>query len=696
MVTSVEQTHHNEADRFISDVEKAKRARQEFAEYLSQMTQTLVTSEAEGEKASGRLGLEQDIADLNNVSENLRQGLFRLLVLGDMKRGKSTFLNALIGEKVLPADVNPCTAVLTIVRYGNDKQVTIHFNDSKSPETLDFLTFKQRYTIPPDEAKRLEEEGKQAFPDVNYAVVEYPLDILKNGVEFIDSPGLNDTEARNNLTLGYINNCHAILFVLSATQQCTKEERRYLENYLKDRGLTTFFLINGWDLIANKVDDEEEIEEAQGRIRTVFQSNLTPYCQVNGKNLYERRVFELNSLGALKARRNQPPGSLVGTGFDRFILSLDTFLTEERIIAELLKVKGLARQTYQHVHEAVERRLPLLDKGVEELRQKIKNVEPQFKQLVEIRDKFKDEIHTTSENYANGLADDFYHYFSNLSNTLETDFAPYQPNLKVFELLKAGKRKEFEQKLEQAFKQYFNDKMAAWSKGAEQKLKEAFSQLAQSAEAYGDVYSQITDKISEKLTGQPLETTTVSSEDKSPGWARWAGTAAGVLLGNYAGAALVGMGVLNWKALITQFITLVVANVILIEFFGVFLGGPIGMALAAMVVGPIQLAAARNQLIKTAKAEMKKSLPKIAKEQAWKVYNSVKEVFDNFEDEVNQRINSDIQSRKTELDELLAQKEYREIDHKKEVERLKALNGQIFAQWNCIEAAYDKLLEGTI
>jgi Dynamin family len=62
---------------------------------------------------------------------------------------------------------------------------------------------------------------------------------LEKGVELIDSSGLNDTEARNNLTLGYLNNCQAILFVLSATQPFTQGERRYLENSIKDKGLAT-------------------------------------------------------------------------------------------------------------------------------------------------------------------------------------------------------------------------------------------------------------------------------------------------------------------------------------------------------------------------------------------------------------------------------------------------------------------------
>src|ERR687886_276851 len=168
-----------EPSSFLNDLNRVVRTRHHIANHLSKMAETLTQCELEGEKASGKLGLETESEDISIASKNLRQGVFRLLVLGDMKRGKSTFLNALIGENLLPSDVNPCTALLTVLRYGPQKKVLVYFNDGKRLEQLDFTSFKQQYTIDPDEAKRLEAEKKQAFPNVNYAVVEYPLPLLE-------------------------------------------------------------------------------------------------------------------------------------------------------------------------------------------------------------------------------------------------------------------------------------------------------------------------------------------------------------------------------------------------------------------------------------------------------------------------------------------------------------------------------------
>ena len=126
---------------FFSDLDRVAKVRRQMADDLSTMVEVALEAEAIGAEQSGQMGLAQTIEDMESASRNLRQGVFRLLVLGDMKRGKSTFLNALIGENLLPSDVNPCTALLTILRYGPEIKITGHFLDGQPPEVLSFEAF---------------------------------------------------------------------------------------------------------------------------------------------------------------------------------------------------------------------------------------------------------------------------------------------------------------------------------------------------------------------------------------------------------------------------------------------------------------------------------------------------------------------------------------------------------------------------
>ncbi|MBD1862819.1 MULTISPECIES: dynamin family protein [Trichocoleus] len=682
-----------EAEGLLLDLDRVARVRHQMAQHLDNISGALSRAEVESSQASGKLELDGEIQDLNLTSQNLRQGVFRLLVLGDIKRGKSTLLNALIGENLLPSDVSPCTALLTVLRYGPEKQVTVYFKGDRPPERLDFTSFRQKYTIDPSEAKQLEEVKQLAFPQVSHAVVEYPLPFLEKGVEIVDSPGLNDTEARNELSLSYINNCHAVLFVFRASQPCTLDERRYLENYLKDRGLTVFFLINAWDEIRKSLvdlDDADELREAEAKLRQVFRTNLAEYCRVDGQDLYNQRVFELSSLDALRRRLKDAADPLTGTGFPEFEAALSRFLTQERAVAELRQATTLARQAYNHAHEAIARRIPLLDQDVQELKERLKSVEPEFAKLNEIRDQFQAEIRELRDRKAKEIATDFCSYILNLGTTFDTDFLRYQPGISFWDFLSQGRREEFNAACRQAFERYINEKIVAWQRTAEQEISTAFAELGRSAASYGTDYNRITDTITEKLIGQTIYTGNASSENNSPTWARWAMGFFSLTSGNIAGVFLAGAG-FDWKNILVNYIAVIGITSFLALFTGAFIG-PIGIMLVGLGIGALQLDQARQEFVKATKKEFVKHLPDIARDQWNPINQLIKDCFDAYEREVMKRINDDIQARRAELDNLVAQKESHEINREAEAKRLQALDAEVLSEIRTVESVYNSML----
>ncbi|MDJ0725754.1 MAG: dynamin family protein [Prochloraceae cyanobacterium] len=689
-----------EKNQLLKELERVNRVRSEFAERLNNIAQTIEEGESEVNLKSGKLGLENDIVDLNLASNNLRQGVFRLMVLGDLKRGKSTLLNALIGEKLLPSDVNPCTALITVLRYGTSKRVTVHFRDGQPPEKLDFESFKEKYTIDSEEAKRLQQNDKLAFPNVEYALVEYPLPILEKGIEIIDSPGLNDTEARNKLALNYLNNCHAILFVFRAIQPCTLEERRYLENYIKDRGLSVFFLVNAWDEIKKELvdpEDEAELARAEAKIRKVFYTNLSEYTKANGVDIYEQRVFEVSSLPALRLRLKDTESDLAGTGFPEFTNALNQFLTQESTLTQMRQAKSLAKVAYKRTHEAIARRKSLIDRNVDELKDNIKSVKPEFEKLKEIRDRFREEIRNTRDRSANKVANSYRNYVLGLGDTFETDFVKYQPNLGYLDFLIAGKREEFNTAFKKGFERYINEKISAWELTAEKEIQAAFQELAKSAAEYGSSYDRIVDEIDEKLIGKKIDFQNyIQDEDNSPGWSKWAMGFFSLATGNVAGVALAASG-FDWKDILVNWLAVLgIGSFFTIFAIPIVIFNPIGLALTSLGVGAIQAQEARNKFLKAAKKEFTKALPKIAESQRESIYQTVAECFDRYETEVVDRIDGDIKSRQGELNNLLEQKEATEIDREKELQSLQDLDAKVLAQCNKIESAYEYLIFASV
>ena len=681
--------------QFLHSLEKVVQTRHQIATHLTQMGQMLTQAESESETCSGAFGWENIIEDIESAGRRLNSGVFRLLVLGDMKRGKSTFLNALIGDNLLPSDVNPCTALLTILRYGEEKRVTVHFVSDRAPRILSFDEFRQNYTIDPSEAKQLEASQELAFPEVSHAVVEYPLEILKKGVEIVDSPGLNDTESRNELSLGYIQNCHAILFVLRATQPCTLAERRYLDNYIKDRGLTTFFLINAWDQIKESLldpDDEAEVAAAKARLDKVFRANLQEYTNQDGYDLYEERVFPISALQALRDRIKNPDSDLAGSGMPEFMEALNTFLTQERVIAEFRQARTMARQVSGEVSESINLRVPLLTQSLQELQGRIDAVQPEFDKLSDIGERFREEIHRTRDRQARGIADSFKSYVLDLPRTFDEDFTKYQPgNIGFLDYFSHGQREAFEKAFEKAFESYLKDKISSWVGQAEKDLEVGLKYLRTVADEYGQSYQLVTDEITQKLTGESFKAPSKDPDDpNTPGWARWAMGLYSVATGNFAGATL-AMGGFDFNTIFINLIAALGVSFLASVIFGVMLG-PITFALVGLGLGALQVEQGRNQFVQLTKKEFAKHLPKLAEEQWQPIHSTVQDSFDKYEEEVMSRLNGDIKSRRAELDNLVSQKQDKEIDCHHETSRLRQLQQNIEQETESVDSLFRSFL----
>lgn len=127
---------------------------------------------------------------INNLQKRVESDNFKVLVVGEFKRGKSTFINALLGEEILPSYAKPCTAIINEIKWGETRRAMLHFNNDENENN------KPPQEIPIDEVEEyvVIKDGvdqKQAIHDTPYEKVEifWDLDLCKNGVEIIDSPG---------------------------------------------------------------------------------------------------------------------------------------------------------------------------------------------------------------------------------------------------------------------------------------------------------------------------------------------------------------------------------------------------------------------------------------------------------------------------------------------------------------------------
>lgn len=191
---------------------------------------------------ASQLGLpglgEHIVAD---TARRLDHAQLRVLVLGEIKQGKSTLINALLGEALLPSGVTPTTgAVVQIVRDEHLGRFLV------SPDGV-------RKPLEPDHFSRLARSKEE---HVGTLLVTTPSEHLPPGVELIDTPGINDLERfRSLISRGELPRGDAIILVLDATQVLKLTEVAFLRDALtavggtEGTGATLLLALNRIDLV---------------------------------------------------------------------------------------------------------------------------------------------------------------------------------------------------------------------------------------------------------------------------------------------------------------------------------------------------------------------------------------------------------------------------------------------------------------
>jgi GTP-binding protein EngB required for normal cell division len=301
---------------------------------------------------------------LDELEKRLSQGRFHLAVLGQVKRGKSTLLNALLGEDVLPSSVVPLTAIPTFIQYGEQRLLRVRYNDSR-PDTVmkgeptQWLN-KQLMGFVTEDANPKNEKG------VLQVEITHPADILRD-VVLIDTPGIGSTYRHNTeATMNFLPQCDAALFVISADPPITEVEVAFLKE-IRSRIGQLFFVLNKVDYLTNA-----ERETALGFYRTV----LTRDAGIDPGT----RIFPTSARKGLHAKTSGDAQQWEESGLADVFDHLITFLAREKnrvlrdaigrktldVLSDVSLQMGLEIRALELPVSELESRLVLLDKKIAE------------------------------------------------------------------------------------------------------------------------------------------------------------------------------------------------------------------------------------------------------------------------------------------------------------------------------------------
>ena len=288
-----------------------------------------------------------DAISLEEIKDKLNKDTLTIGVIGQMKCGKSTFLNSFVfGDDVLPAATTPMTAALSVITYGEKERVVAEFytkdewaeqkmqanrDENDAANSLDKSKIKAAKELVEKAAKlgsslenylgKTQEDcfanlveyvgadGK--FVSITKSVtIYYPKDYLK-GVEIVDTPGFNDPiVSREERTKGFLKKADVVIMMLYAGRPFDATDRDIIFKNVRQCGIGKVLVgINKYDIpYCNETNPEDE-----NQIKDYVKSEIRKACrECNDNSLVEiLNDVEPISLSAEMALLSQLPMSKI-------------------------------------------------------------------------------------------------------------------------------------------------------------------------------------------------------------------------------------------------------------------------------------------------------------------------------------------------------------------------------------------------
>jgi GTPase SAR1 family protein len=264
-----------------------------------------------------RCGAANAVRSLEALDRKLAEQRFNVVVVGEFKRGKTTFVNALLGSEVLPAAVVPLTSEVTAVTWGDEIRAEITLLDGRVEE------------IPPVElARYVTERGNpENSLGVRRAVLSFPAEQLRDGVFLVDTPGVGSIYAHNTETArAFIREADVAIFLTSADPPISAAELEFLEE-VDGETVELFFVLNKVDYL-----NEPDRAEALGFTEQVLTRTL-------GRDVM---VYPVSARSALEAKLENDPVRLRESGLAGFELDFHEFLLRDKGRTVLTSAKDRA------------------------------------------------------------------------------------------------------------------------------------------------------------------------------------------------------------------------------------------------------------------------------------------------------------------------------------------------------------------
>lgn len=623
------------------------------------------------------LNMKETESTIRKLEDRILTDNFKVLVLGEFNRGKSTFINALLRQEVLPAYSTPTTAIINEVKWGEQPKAILYYKKSAS------ASVQAPQEIPVDKIEQYvvvqDYDGKEA-QESPYEKLEllWPLELCHNGVEIIDSPGLNENEVRQQVTVDYLSRVDAVLFVLSCEQLGPSISEQKMIELLRNCGHDDIFFI------CNRFNDIRRKEE-RDRVKLHGLSkfgNLTN----QGKN----GIFFITAVDALEGYLDNDIERIEGSGIELVEKALATFLAKERGRVKIVRSEKVFRMSISESRKIIPQReamlrtdLQTLEKRYADAQESLRVLETERESIVRRISNFRADIKDLVQSKASQL-------LSQVVEKLDNWVKEYRiregvKSTEVFKLEKAAKR--VVEEVTQYLSSQVESEFTQWQRQELQpfltsRLDDLFNEL----EGKASKFCSDLDQVRVELSGNQVSTLDVQVEDtKISPINRILSGIAGFVLMDFGSAAIGGL--FGYKEMLKSLIPQLATVAVSYAFAGL---NPWIIIPAILASGSLQALIKVNGINEKVKQQVGKEykVQLQASNQPNEVANAVAAKIKEIENAVDLGLGSEIQSVRTQVDSILSEKQKGQTNVDQKIHELQLLSDRL----NAIDGELNKLM----
>ncbi len=324
---------------------------------------------------------EEVLSRLQTASDHLSQGKLFVAVCGEFKQGKSSLINAILGDTELcPVDVDIATNLVSTISYAEEEKISVVVGKSGKEEVRQI----QRADIPQYVTEKINKGNVQK---ARLLTLETPNPQLRDGMVLVDTPGVGGLNARHtDITFAFIPNSDLVLFVSDALAPMSSTELDFIKT-IYEHCRNIIFVVTKIDSVpdSNAVVDNNRMKLAQ-------------WLEVDQGEI---AVVPVSSLAKLDYLKTNDPEDLTDSNFALFENTLWEFLEKNRgnlllmraindLGRELVRMKKPLQAEWDIYHDQTKKTLNKLKDHYRESRQRLEDL---LKNNADWRTLLSDDLH---------------------------------------------------------------------------------------------------------------------------------------------------------------------------------------------------------------------------------------------------------------------------------------------------------------